>query len=75
MRLFAKNLRTFLLALALGISVWVSAVSTADPNDVRLYPNPIPLEVVGLDPSLILTRNLPPPCRSRCARRAPFGKI
>ena len=60
MRLFAKNLRTFLLALALGISVWVSAVSTADPNDVRLYPNPIPLEVVGLDPTLILNEDPPP---------------
>ena len=44
MRLFAKNVRTFLLALALGVSVWVSAVSAADPNDVRAYPDPIPLE-------------------------------
>lgn len=60
MRLFAKNLRTFLLALALGISVWVSAVSAADPNDVRPFPNPIPLEVLGLDPSLILTSDPPP---------------
>lgn len=59
MRLFAKNLRTFLLALALGISVWVSAVSAADPNEVRSFPNPIPLEVVGLDPSLVLTSETP----------------
>jgi YbbR domain-containing protein len=60
MRLFAKNLRTFLLALALGVSVWVSAVSAADPNEVRAYPNPIPLEVVGQDPSLVLTSDIPP---------------
>lgn len=60
MRLFAKNLRTFLLALALGVSVWVSAVSEADPNDVRTYPNPVPLEVVGQDPSLVLTSDIPP---------------
>ena len=60
MRLFAKNLRTFLLALALGVSVWVSAVSEADPNDVRTYPNPIPLEVVGQDRSLVLTSDIPP---------------
>ena len=59
MRLFVKNLRTFLLALALGVSVWVSAVSVDDPNDVRLYPNPILLEVVGLDPSLLLTNDIP----------------
>jgi YbbR domain-containing protein len=69
MRLFAKNLRTFLLALALGISVWVSAVSTADPNDVRLYPNPIPLEVVGLDPTLILNED--PPSFVEVTLRAP----
>ena len=59
MRLFAKNVRTFLLALALGLSVWVSAVSAADPNEVSTYPNPIPLEVVGQDPSLVLTSEIP----------------
>jgi YbbR domain-containing protein len=59
MRSFAKNLRTFLLALALGLSVWVSAVSTADPDDVRPFPRPIPLEVVGLDPSLVLMNDIP----------------
>ena len=59
MRLFAKNVRTFLLALALGLSVWVSAVSAADPNEVSTYPNPIPLEVVGQDHSLVLTSEIP----------------
>jgi YbbR domain-containing protein len=59
MRLFVKNLRTFLLALILGVSVWLSAVSAADPNDVRAFPNPIPLEVIGQDPSLILTSEIP----------------
>lgn len=60
MRLFAKNVRTFLLALILGVSVWVSAVSAADPNEVRAYPDPIPLEVIGQDPSLIITSEIPP---------------
>src|ERR1041384_7987984 len=59
MRLFARNLRTFLLALVLGVSVWVSAVSAADPNEVRPFPHPIPLEVIGQDPSLILTNDVP----------------
>lgn len=59
MRLFAKNLRTFLLSLSLGIAVWVSAVSAADPDEVRAYPNPIPLEVFGQDPSLVMTSELP----------------
>jgi YbbR domain-containing protein len=60
MRLFAKNLRTFLLALALGVSVWVSAVSAADPDEEHTYPRPIPLEVFGQDPSLVLTSAIPP---------------
>lgn len=60
MRLFAKNVRTFLLALILGVSVWLSAVSAADPNEVRSYPDPIPLEVVGQDPALMLTSEMPP---------------
>jgi YbbR domain-containing protein len=59
MRLFAKNLRTFILALALGISVWVSAVSAADPDEVSAYPDPIPLEVLGQDSSLVLTSEIP----------------
>ncbi len=59
MRLFAKNLRTFFLALALGLSVWLSAVSAADPNEVRAYPRPIQLEIVGQDPSLVITNEIP----------------
>ncbi|HJQ14968.1 MAG TPA: CdaR family protein, partial [Anaerolineales bacterium] len=59
MRLFAKNLRTFFLALALGVSVWLSAVSAADPNEVRAYPRPIQLETVGQDPSLVITNEIP----------------
>lgn len=59
MRLFAKNVRTFLLSLVLGVSVWVSAVSVADPNEVRTFPRPIPIEVVGEDPSLVLINDIP----------------
>jgi len=59
MRWFASNIRTFLLAFVLGISVWVSAVSSADPNEVRSYPKPIPLEIIGQDPSLVLTSPVP----------------
>jgi len=57
MRRFASNVRTFLLALVLGVSVWVSAVTGADPDDVRI--NTIPLEVIGSDPSLIITSDIP----------------
>ena len=59
MRRFASNIRTFLLALILGVAVWVSAVSAADPDEVLEYPHPIPIEIVGQDPSLILTSEIP----------------
>lgn len=59
MRWFASNIRTFLLAFILGVSVWLSAVTGADPDEVRAYPNPVSLEVIGQDPSLVLTSAIP----------------
>lgn len=59
MRDLASNIRTFLLAFVLGVSVWISAVTGADPADEQRYPNPVPLEVIGQDPSLVLTSPIP----------------
>ncbi len=59
MRWFASNVRTFLLALILGVAVWVSAVSAADPDEVRTFPRSIPIEIVGQDPTLVLTNDIP----------------
>jgi YbbR domain-containing protein len=53
------HFRTFLLALALAVVVWISAVSSSDPNVTRLYPSPIPLEVVGQDPGLVQVGDIP----------------
>ncbi|HLF73994.1 MAG TPA: CdaR family protein, partial [Anaerolineales bacterium] len=58
MRLFAKNIRTLLLALVLGFSVWVFAVTAADPDEVR-PPLRVPLEIVGQDSSLVITNDVP----------------
>lgn len=58
-RRLASNIRTFLLALVLGTAVWVSAVSAADPNDVRAYPKSVPIEIIGQEPSLMITNALP----------------
>jgi len=59
MRWFASNIRTFLLALILAIAVWISAVTAEDPNEVRIFPNRIPLEIIGQDPALINTTDVP----------------
>lgn len=53
------NLRTLLWALALSLAVWVAAVTTADPDEVRAYPAPIKVEVVGQDPNLVVTGKVP----------------
>jgi len=54
-----KNLPTFLLAFALSLAVWVSAVSASDPTQKLVYPNRIPLDVVGLDPGIVLVSEVP----------------
>ncbi len=58
MRWFASNIRTFLLALVLAVAVWISAVTSADPDEVRTL-NSIPLEIIGQDSSLIMTSEIP----------------
>jgi len=54
-----KDFSTFLLAFALAIAVWISAVTAADPTEQRVYPAPIAIETVGLDPGVVLVNDLP----------------
>lgn len=58
MRWIASNIRTLLLAFILGVSVWVSAVTAADPDEVRA-PIAVPLEIVGQDTALVITNEIP----------------
>jgi len=58
MRWLASNLRTLLLALVLAVSVWISAVTAADPDEQR-SPLAVPLEIVGQDSSLVITNEIP----------------
>jgi YbbR domain-containing protein len=55
----SRNFRTFLWALVLGLAVWVAAVTAADPNEVRAYPNAVNVEVVGQNQNLVITSDLP----------------
>lgn len=59
LRWLGGNFRTFLLALALAIVVWISAVNSSDPDLTQLYPLPIPLEIVGQDPGLVQAGEIP----------------
>jgi YbbR domain-containing protein len=58
-RRLSKYLPTFLLAFIMACAVWVSAVTAADPNEENIYPNPVPVNIVGLDPGLVLTSSTP----------------
>jgi YbbR domain-containing protein len=56
---FFRNLRTLMIALVLALAVWVSAVTAADPDEVRAYPRPIQLEIIGQDPGLVIVGTIP----------------
>jgi YbbR domain-containing protein len=59
MKKLLKFLPTLLLAFLMAIAVWVSAVTAADPNDVRIFPRPVPIEIIGQKTGLIITSSLP----------------
>lgn len=58
-RWLGTNLRTFLWAFVMALAVWVAAVTAADPDEVRQYPQPIPIETIGQDPGLVITGDVP----------------
>ncbi|MFH1183631.1 MAG: CdaR family protein [Chloroflexota bacterium] len=64
-----RNIRSLLWALVLGLSVWIAAVTAADPDEVRVLPAPVSVEVVGQDPSLVITGDVP--TEVRLTLRAP----
>jgi len=43
------------LAFALALIVWVTAVTAANPDETQTFPNPVPIEFIGQDPSLVMT--------------------
>ncbi len=55
----ARHWSNLLLALILAVMIWVVAEVRGDPNLTQPYPFPVPLEVVGKDPDLLLTNSLP----------------
>ena len=59
LRWLTTNLRTFGLAFALGIAVWVTAVTAADPDETQVYPSPIQIEFIGQDTGLVMTGIVP----------------
>lgn len=59
LRWISENYRTFLWAFALAMAVWISAVTSADPDETRVLPSAVTVQIVGQDPSLILNSDIP----------------
>ena len=59
LRWLTINLRTFLLAFALAIAVWVTAVISADPDETQIYPTAVPIQYIGQSSSLIISGTIP----------------
>jgi YbbR domain-containing protein len=59
MRALGTNLRSFLWAFALALAVWISAVTAADPDEIHTLPSPVPVELVGQDPGLVISTEYP----------------
>lgn len=53
------ELRTFLLAFVLALAVWISAVTSTDPDEVRVFPSAVPLEIVGMESGLVNLEKIP----------------
>jgi YbbR domain-containing protein len=56
-RWIISNLSTLLLAAVLAVVVWISAVTAANPNVEQT--RPVPLEILGLDPDMLVVGNVP----------------
>ena len=57
-RKLISNLPTLLTALVFAMGVWVFAVTQADPTVTQTYPQPIEIEIIGLDPSLTIVNEI-----------------
>lgn len=59
LRRFLRLLPSLITAFILALAVWISAVSSSDPLSERTYPNPLPIEIIGQDPGLVITSSIP----------------
>lgn len=57
-RKIISNLPTLLTALVFAVGVWIIAVTQADPTVTQTYPQPLDIEVIGLDPNLTIVNEI-----------------
>lgn len=57
LRWLGRNLSTILLSLVLALIVWGSAVTSADPDQERIFP--VPIEIIGQEPDVEIMEEIP----------------
>ncbi|HLF81379.1 MAG TPA: CdaR family protein, partial [Anaerolineales bacterium] len=70
LRWFWANLSSLVLALTLGVIVWVVAILNADPTEARELGTAVPIEYLGLGEGLLMVGE-PPPLTGSVTVRAP----
>lgn len=58
-RWLRQNIRTMLWALLMAVAVWIAAVTASDPDEQDFYGKPVPIEIVGQDPGLVIVGEIP----------------
>lgn len=58
-RKIIRSLPTLFTAVMFAAAVWIFAVTQADPTETRNYPRALPIEIIGLDPSLMILNEIP----------------
>lgn len=53
------NWRTIVWSVVLSLSVWIAAVTAADPDEQRLFNRAVPIEIVGQDSDLVIVGEVP----------------
>ena len=69
LRWLQKNLGTLLLSFLLAVTVWVAAVSQADPILEQAFPQPVEINYIGLPEEMLLLGQ--PPETAMITLRAP----
>jgi YbbR domain-containing protein len=58
LRVFTKTLPSLFTAFLLAVAVWVMAINSSDPSVEKVYPNPVPIEVIGQSPDTVINTDI-----------------
>lgn len=58
-RWVADNYKTFLWAFALAVAVWISSVTSADPDQTRALEAPVHVDIIGQSSKLVFSEAVP----------------